>query len=190
MSAGICPDSWIRKFAEQGGISPFEPKQIRRIGDKRILSYGTSSFGYDVRAARKFKLIVNNKPGTIIDPKAFDPNSFITFEEDVCIMPPNSFLLASTIEYFKIPRNILAICVGKSTYARCGIIINVTPIEPGFEGQVTLELSNTTNLPVKIYANEGIAQFLFLQSETECDVSYADRAGKYQGQRDITLPIT
>jgi dCTP deaminase len=189
-NVGIRPDTWIRTFAEQGGIAPFEPQQVRRVCDRHIISYGTSSYGYDARCDHHFKLIVNNNPGTIIDPKAFDPSSFISLEKDVCIMPPNSFMLATTIEYFKLPRNVLALCVGKSTYARCGIVINVTPIEPGFEGKVTLELSNTTNLPVKIYAHEGIAQFLFLMSDTPCQTTYADRQGKYQGQKGITLPTT
>lgn len=170
-------------------ISPFESKQIREISGKRIISYGTSSYGYDVRCADEFKIFTNIN-SAIVDPKKFDNSSFIDVRTDVCIIPPNSFVLARTIEYFKIPRNVLTICVGKSTYARCGIIVNVTPLEPEWEGHVTLEFSNTTNLPAKIYAHEGVAQMLFLESDEICETSYADRKGKYQGQKGVTLPIT
>jgi dCTP deaminase len=184
---GVRPDSWIRSFAEAGGIDPFEPRLVRSVGDKKVVSFGTSSYGYDVRCGREFKIITNIN-ATIIDPKAFDPKSFVTIEEDTCIIPPNGFVLATTIEYFRMPPNVLGICLGKSTYARCGIIVNVTPIEPGFEGHITLELSNTTHLPARVYAHEGIAQIVFLMSDTTCDTNYADRKGKYQGQRGVTLP--
>ena len=185
---GVRPDSWIRAFGLSGGISPFEPQLVRMNDDKKIISYGTSSYGYDVRCGTEFKLITNIN-ATIIDPKNFDPKSFISFEQDHCIIPPHSFVLATTVEYFKMPANVLGICVGKSTYARCGIIVNVTPIEPGFEGHITLELSNTTHLPAKIYAQEGIAQIVFFMSDTHCDTTYKDRKGKYQGQRGVTLPL-
>lgn len=186
----IKSDKWIRRMAEeQQMISPFEPGQIRRKNDQKIVSYGTSSYGYDVRCANEFKVFTNLN-SAIVDPKHFDPDSFMDLTVDVCIIPPNSFVLARTIEYFKIPRNVLTICVGKSTYARCGIIVNVTPLEPEWEGHVTLEFSNTTNLPAKIYANEGVAQMLFLESDEVCDTSYADRGGKYQGQTGVTLPVT
>ncbi|MES2211743.1 MAG: dCTP deaminase [Pseudomonadota bacterium] len=186
----IKSDRWIRRMAEeQGMIEPFEPKQVRtRDGSPGIISYGTSSYGYDVRCAREFK-IFTNVHSSIVDPKNFDKNSFVDVEGDVCIIPPNSFALARTVEYFRIPRNVLTICLGKSTYARCGIIVNVTPLEPEWEGHVTLEFSNTTPLPAKIYANEGVAQMLFLESDEVCEVSYRDRQGKYQGQRGVTLPI-
>lgn len=169
-------------------IEPFEPGQVRSYenGERRI-SYGTSSYGYDVRCARNFKIFTNIN-SAIVDPKRFDENSFVDFTGDVCIIPPNSFALAHTVEYFRIPRNVLTICLGKSTYARCGIIVNVTPLEPEWEGHVTLEFSNTTPLPARIYANEGVAQFLFFESDEVCELSYADRAGKYQGQRGVTLP--
>lgn len=172
---------------EQGMISPFEPGQVRERDDGRIISYGTSSYGYDVRCSTEFKIFTNIN-SAIVDPKNFDDNSFVNVDSDVCIIPPNSFALARTIESFRIPRNVLTICLGKSTYARCGIIVNVTPLEPEWEGQVTLEFSNTTPLPAKIYANEGVAQMLFFESDEVCETSYADRAGKYQGQSGVTLP--
>ena len=174
---------------ESGMISPFEPYQVRTREDgRRVISYGTSSYGYDVRCAREFKVFTNIR-SAIVDPKAFDNESFVDIEADVCIIPPNSFALARTVEYFVIPRYVLTICLGKSTYARCGIIVNVTPLEPEWEGHVTLEFSNTTTLPAKIYANEGVAQMLFLESDEMCETSYRDRAGKYQGQRGVTLPL-
>ena len=168
-------------------IEPFESGQVRERDDRKIISYGTSSYGYDVRCSTQFKIFTNIHSATV-DPKAFDESSFINIESDVCVIPPNSFALASTIEYFKIPEDVLTICLGKSTYARCGIIVNVTPLEPEWEGHVTLEFSNTTNLPAKIYANEGVAQMLFFQSDERCLVSYKDRGGKYQGQTGVTLP--
>ncbi len=169
-------------------IEPFEPGQVRLSADgQRQISYGTSSYGYDVRCAREFKLFTNIN-SVIVDPKNFDANSFVDVTADFCIIPPNSFALAHTVEYFRIPRNVLTICLGKSTYARCGIIVNVTPLEPEWEGHVTLEFSNTTPLPAKIYANEGVAQFLFFESDEPCELSYADRQGKYQGQKGVTLP--
>jgi dCTP deaminase len=184
----IKADKWIAKMAkEQGMIEPFEAKQIKKEGDKKVISYGVSSYGYDVRCAKEFKIFTNINSATV-DPKAFSDDSFVNVESDVCIIPPNSFALARTVEYFRIPRDVLTICLGKSTYARCGIIVNVTPLEPEWEGHVTLEFSNTTNLPAKIYANEGVAQMLFFQSDEVCDTSYADRAGKYQGQTGVTLP--
>jgi dCTP deaminase len=184
----IKSDLWIRKMAEQHGmIEPFEPQQIRSVGGNRVISYGLSSYGYDIRCSNQFK-IFTNVHSVIVDPKNFDPRSFIDHVGDECIIPPNSFALASTIEYFRIPRNVLTICLSKSTYARCGIIVNVTPFEPEWEGQVTLEFSNTTSLPAKIYAHEGVAQVLFLESDEVCDVSYKDRSGKYQGQTGVTLP--
>ena len=174
-------------MAEEGMISPFESGQVREIDGRKVISYGTSSYGYDVRCSNKFKLFTNLN-STIVDPKSFDPDSFIEVEGNHCIIPPNSFALASTVEYFRIPRNVLTVCVGKSTYARCGIIVNVTPFEPEWEGHVTLEFSNTTPLPAKIYANEGIAQVVFFESDDVCQTSYKDRAGKYQGQTGVTLP--
>ena len=174
---------------ERGMIEPYVPHQIASVEEKRIVSYGTSSYGYDVRCSTEFKIFTNIN-AAVVDPKAFDDSSFIEFQGDVCIIPPNSFVLARTIEYFRIPRNVLTICVGKSTYARCGIIVNVTPFEPEWEGYVTLEFSNTTPLPAKIYANEGVAQVLFFESEEECEISYKDRKGKYQGQTGVTLPRT
>ena len=170
-------------------IEPFVSEQVSSIDGRAIVSYGTSSYGYDVRCSTEFKIFTNIN-AAIVDPKAFDDSSFIEYNGDVCIIPPNSFVLARTIEYFRIPRNILTICVGKSTYARCGIIVNVTPFEPEWEGHVTLEFSNTTPLPAKIYANEGVAQVIFFEGEEECDVSYKDRKGKYQGQVGVTLPRT
>ena len=175
--------------AEYGMIEPFEPSQVRENYKQRIVSYGTSSYGYDVRCSNVFKIFTNIN-SAIVDPKRFDEESFVDVKADVCMIPPNSFALASTVEYFRIPRNILTICLGKSTYARCGIIVNVTPLEPEWEGHVTLEFSNTTPLPAKIYANEGIAQMLFLESDEVCEVSYKDRGGKYQGQIGVTLPKT
>ena len=184
----IKSDRWIRSMAEQHGmIEPFEPGQVREASGQRIVSYGTSSYGYDVRCAAEFKIFTNIN-STIVDPKAFDERNFVDFGGDVCIIPPNSFALARTVEYFRIPRNVLTICLGKSTYARCGIIVNVTPLEPEWEGHVTLEFSNTTNLPAKIYANEGVAQMLFFESDEVCETSYRDRGGKYQGQTGVTLP--
>lgn len=175
--------------ATQDLISPFEPAQIKRNGADRLVSYGTSSYGYDVRCSDRFKIFTNIN-SAVVDPKNFDENSFVDFQGEVCIIPPNSFALASTIERFKIPRNVLTVCLGKSTYARCGIIVNVTPLEPEWEGHVTLEFSNTTPLPARIYANEGVAQVIFLQSDEECEVSYKDKGGKYQGQAGVTLPKT
>ena len=184
----IKSDRWIRRMAEsQGMIEPFEPGQVRESGNGRIISYGTSSYGYDVRCADEFKIFTNIN-SAIVDPKNFADDSFVDIQSDVCIIPPNSFALARTVEYFRIPRNVLTICLGKSTYARCGIIVNVTPLEPEWEGHVTLEFSNTTPLPAKIYANEGVAQMLFYESDEVCEVSYKDRGGKYQGQRGVTLP--
>ena len=184
----IKSDKWIRRMAEQHGmIEPFEPGQVRESEGRRIVSYGTSSYGYDLRCAPEFKIFTNINT-TIVDPKNFDPASFIDVNVDVCIIPPNSFVLARTVEYFRIPRNVLTICLGKSTYARCGIIVNVTPLEPEWEGHVTLEFSNTTPLPAKIYANEGAAQVIFLESDEDCEMSYKDRGGKYQGQSGVTLP--
>jgi len=184
----IKPDRWIRRMVEEHKmITPWEPGQVRQSEGGRIISYGTSSYGYDVRCADEFKVFTNLHSATV-DPKSFDNNGFVDIKSDVCIIPPNSFALASTIEYFRIPRNVLTICVGKSTYARCGIIVNVTPLEPEWEGHVTLEFSNTTTLPAKIYANEGVAQMLFFESDEECELSYKDRDGKYQGQRGVTLP--
>jgi dCTP deaminase len=164
-------------------ITPFEERQVRQ----GTISYGLSSYGYDIRIADEFKIFTNVN-SAVVDPKHFDPASFVDFKGDVCIIPPNSFALGRSIEYFHIPRNVMTICVGKSTYARCGIITNVTPFEPEWEGFVTLEVSNTTPLPAKIYANEGIAQVLFFESDEACQVSYADRQGKYQGQQGIVLP--
>ena len=168
-------------------IEPFEADQVRYSGEQRLISYGTSSYGYDVRCSEHFKVFTNINSATV-DPKDFDEGSFVDVHSDVCVIPPNSFALASTVEYFRIPRNVLTICLGKSTYARCGIIVNVTPLEPEWEGHVTLEFSNTTTLPAKIYANEGVAQMLFFESDEACEVSYKDRGGKYQGQRGVTLP--
>ena len=180
----IKSDKWIKRMArEHQMIVPFEDRQVR----EGVISYGLSSYGYDIRVANEFKIFTNVN-STIVDPKNFDEQSFVDFKGEVCIVPPNSFALARTIEYFKIPRNVLTLCVGKSTYARCGVIVNVTPFEPEWEGFATLEISNTTPLPAKIYANEGIAQVVFFESDEPCAVSYADRKGKYQAQRDITLP--
>ncbi|CAM4094481.1 dCTP deaminase [Psychrobacter arenosus] len=189
----IKSDRWIRKMAEEHGmIEPYEAGQVRfnDAGDK-LVSYGTSSYGYDVRCSREFK-VFTNVHSAIVDPKNFDQNSFIDIVGDECIIPPNSFALARTMEYFRIPRDVLTICLGKSTYARCGIIVNVTPLEPEWEGHVTLEFSNTTTLPARIYAGEGVAQMLFFQSDADdvCETSYKDRGGKYQGQTGVTLPRT
>lgn len=185
----IKPDFWIREMAlKHKMIEPFVDRQIRTDKNNNVVSYGVSSYGYDVRCANEFKIFTNIN-SAFIDPKNFDPNSFVDVTADICIIPPNSFVLARTVEYFRIPRNVLAICLGKSTYARCGIIVNVTPLEPEWEGHVTLEFSNTTTLPAKIYANEGVAQMLFLESEQPCEVSYKDRHGKYQGQTGVTLPF-
>jgi dCTP deaminase len=175
--------------ADHKMIEPYAPDQVRRVDDRRVISYGTSSYGYDVRCAPEFKIFTNIN-SAIVDPKQFDESSFVDMTADVCIIPPNSFALARTVEYFRIPRQVLTICVGKSTYARCGIIVNVTPLEPEWEGHVTLEFSNTTTLPAKIYANEGIAQMIFFESDEVCATSYRDRGGKYQGQRGVTLPKT
>jgi dCTP deaminase len=177
-------DRWIRKMAlEHRMIEPFEEKQVR----EGVISYGLSSYGYDARVADEFKIFTNINH-TIVDPKDFDPRSFVDFKGDQCIIPPNSFALARTVERFRIPRNVIVVCVGKSTYARCGIIVNVTPLEPEWEGIVTLEVSNTTPLPARIYANEGIAQFLFFEGDEPCETSYADKKGKYQAQQGLTLP--
>ncbi len=180
----IKSDKWIRKMAlEHGMIEPFVESQVR----KGVISFGLSSYGYDIRIADEFRIFTNIN-NTIVDPKNFDERSLVDFRGEVCIIPPNSFALGRTVEYIRIPRNVMTICVGKSTYARCGIITNVTPLEPGWEGHVTLEISNTSPIPAKIYANEGIAQILFFESDEECETSYADKAGKYQAQRGVTLP--
>lgn len=186
----IKSDQWIEKMAlEHDMISPFQSGQVRERNGERIISYGVSSYGYDVRCSNEFKIFTNIN-SAIVDPKAFDENSFVDVQSDVCIIPPNSFALARTVEYFRIPRDVLTICLGKSTYARCGIIVNVTPLEPEWEGHVTLEFSNTTTLPAKIYAGEGVAQMIFLGASDVCAVSYRDRGGKYQGQEGVTLPRT
>lgn len=185
----IKSDRWITKMATQHDmINPFVAKQIRQQSAAGVISYGVSSYGYDVRCSREFKIFTNINT-SIVDPKQFDPKSFVDVESDVCIIPPNSFALARTVEYFKIPRNVLTVCLGKSTYARCGIIVNVTPLEPEWEGHVTLEFSNTTPLPAKIYANEGVAQMLFFEADEVCETSYKDRSGKYQAQVGVTLPV-
>ncbi len=181
---GLKPDHWIRKMArEQHMIDPFSDQQVRN----GVISFGVSSYGYDIRVADEFK-IFTNVFSAVVDPKHFDPKSMVDFKGEVCIIPPNSFALARTIEYFRIPRSVLTVCLGKSTYARCGIIVNVTPFEPEWEGYVTLEISNTTPLPAKIYANEGIAQVLFFEADELCETSYADKKGKYQSQQSIVLP--
>jgi dCTP deaminase len=180
----IKSDRWIRRMCEeQGMIEPFEPRQVR----DGTISYGLSSYGYDIRVSREFK-VFTNVHNVVVDPKNFDPRSFVDVVGDHCIVPPNSFALARTVEYFRIPRDIITICLGKSTYARCGIILNVTPFEPGWEGHATLEISNTTPLPARIYANEGIGQILFLRGSQECRVSYKDRRGRYDKQAGIVLP--
>ncbi len=185
----ICSDRWIRRMAtERGMIEPFVDGQVKQLEDgTRAISYGLSSYGYDLRVSDEFK-VFTNVFNTVVDPKSFDPRSFVDLKTDVCIVPPNSFALARSVEYFRIPREVLTICVGKSTYARCGIIVNVTPFEPEWEGHVTLEISNTTPLPARIYANEGLAQVVFFEADEVCETSYADRSGKYMGQRGITIP--
>ena len=184
----IKSDKWIRRMAQNHGmIEPFESSMVREVNGQKIVSYGTSSYGYDIRCANDFRVFTNIY-STIVDPKNFDPNSFVEMHGESCIIPPNSFALARTVEYFRIPRSVLTVCLGKSTYARCGIIVNVTPFEPEWEGYVTLEFSNTTPLPAKIYANEGVAQVLFFESDEICETSYKDRGGKYQGQTGVTLP--
>jgi dCTP deaminase len=181
---GLKSDTWIRKMAvEHNIIEPFADRQIR----EGVISYGVSSYGYDIRVADEFK-IFTNVYSAIVDPKQFDPRSMVDFKGDVCVIPPNSFALARTVEYMRIPRSVLTVCLGKSTYARCGIIVNVTPFEPEWEGYVTLEISNTTPLPARIYANEGIAQVLFFEADEVCEISYADKKGKYQKQQSIVLP--
>lgn len=186
---GLQSDRWIREMAlKHGMIEPFVDRQVRDADGDKVISYGLSSYGYDLRVAREFKVFTNIN-SSIVDPKNFNENAFVHIESDVCIVPPNSFALARSVEYFRIPRNVLTLCIGKSTYARCGIIVNVTPFEPEWEGYVTLEISNTTPLPAKIYANEGLAQVLFYQGAEDCEVSYADRGGKYMGQTRITLPV-
>ena len=180
----IKADRWIKKMAlERGMIEPFEDRQVRQ----GVVSYGLSSYGYDIRVADEFKVFTNIN-STVVDPKNFDARSFVDVKAEVCIIPPNSFALAKTVEYFRIPRDVLTVCLGKSTYARCGIIVNVTPFEPEWEGTATLEISNTTPLPAKVYANEGIAQVLFFQSDEVCEVSYGDKKGKYLKQQEVTLP--
>ena len=180
----IKSDRWIRQMAlNHGMIEPFEDRQVR----EGVVSYGLSSYGYDIRVADEFK-VFTNVYNTVVDPKNFDPKSFVEFTGPVCVVPPNSFALARSVEYFRIPRDVLTVCLGKSTYARCGIIVNVTPFEPEWEGHVTIEISNTTPLPAKIYANEGIAQVLFFQSDEPCEISYGDKKGKYLRQQDVTLP--
>lgn len=179
----ILPDNWIREYAQNGMIEPFVENQEK----EGVISYGLSSYGYDARVSDEFK-VFTNVDNAIVDPKNFSSNSFVDRKTDVCVIPPNSFVLARTVEYFRIPRDVLVICLGKSTYARCGIIVNVTPLEPEWEGHVTLEFSNTTPLPAKIYANEGACQFLFLKGDGACEVSYKDRQGKYMGQQGVTLP--
>ncbi len=181
---GLKPDHWIRKMAsEHGMIEPFADRQVR----EGVISYGLSSYGYDLRVSTEYK-IFTNAFSVVVDPKDFHPQSFVDFEGDVCIVPPNSFVLARSVEYFRIPRSVLTVCLGKSTYARTGLIVNVTPFEPEWEGYVTLEISNTTPLPAKVYSNEGLAQVLFFEADEVCEVSYADRKGKYQGQTGVTPP--
>lgn len=182
-------DFWIRKMAmEHKMIEPFVERQVKKENDNKVISYGLSSYGYDLRVDRHFKVFTNIH-NTIVDPKNFSENAFVDKEGDFCIIPPNSFALACSVEYFRIPRNVLTLCIGKSTYARCGIIVNVTPFEPEWEGYVTLEISNTTPLPAKIYAGEGLAQVLFFEASACCEVSYADRNGKYMKQKQITVPM-
>jgi dCTP deaminase len=182
-------DRWIRKMAlEEGMIEPFVDSQVRSMENQKIVSYGLSSYGYDVRVGDRFK-VFTNVHNSLVDPKNFNEDAFVDIQGNECIIPPNSFALAVSMEYFRIPRNILTLCIGKSTYARCGIIVNVTPFEPEWEGYVTIEISNTTPLPAKIYANEGIAQVLFMEAKEICEISYADRAGKYMKQEGITVPM-
>jgi dCTP deaminase len=184
----IMPDHWIRQQClEHGMIEPFVERQTRAEGKAKLISYGLSSYGYDARLAREFR-IFTNVDNAIVDPKDFSAQSFVERDGPSCVVPPNSFALARTVEYFRIPRDVLVICLGKSTYARCGIIVNVTPLEPEWEGHVTLEISNTTPLPARVYADEGICQFLFLKGASAPEISYRDRAGKYMGQRGVTLP--
>ena len=184
----VCSDRWIRKMSlEHGMIEPFVERQVRSDAGRDLISFGLSSYGYDLRVADEFK-VFTNVHSAMVDPKQFDDRSFVDFKTDVCVVPPNSFALARSVEYFRIPRDVLTICVGKSTYARCGIIVNVTPFEPEWEGHVTLEISNTTPLPAKIYANEGLAQVIFFAASEPCETSYADRGGKYMKQRGITVP--
>lgn len=184
----ICPDTWIaQKARDEHMIEPFTPELVRHVDDRPVISYGVSSYGYDIRVSNQFR-IFTNVYGSVVDPKAFDPKGLVSVETDVCLIPPNSFALAISVEYFRIPRNVMTLCVGKSTYARCGIIVNVTPFEPGWQGRAVLEISNTTPLPARVYANEGLAQVLFFESSQACQTSYADRKGKYQSQLDITLP--
>ena len=187
----IKSDKWITEMSKkQSMIEPFSENQIRLdTNGQKLISYGVSSYGYDVRCSNEFKVFTNIH-SAVVDPKSFDEKSFVDINSDICVIPPNSFALARTVEYFKIPRNVLTVCLGKSTYARCGIIVNVTPLEPEWEGHVTLEFSNTTNLPAKIYAGEGVAQMLFFESDEKCEISYKDRGGKYQGQTGVTLPKT
>ncbi len=186
---GVKSDGWIRKMAqEKGMIEPFEAEQVRYVKGEKVISYGLSSYGYDLRVSNKFK-VFTNLYNSLIDPKNFREDAFVDIEGDYCIIPPNSFALAQSVEYFRIPREVITMCIGKSTYARCGIIVNVTPFEPEWEGFVTLEISNTTPLPAKVYANEGLAQVLFYEGQEVCEVSYADRGGKYMRQMDITLPV-
>lgn len=181
---GLKADRWIRQMAlEHGMIEPFVERQVR----EGVISYGLSSYGYDMRVANEFR-IFTNVYNTVVDPKNFSPSSMVEFQGDVCIIPPNSFVLARSIEYFRVPRSVLCVCLGKSTYARSGLVVNVTPFEPEWEGHVTIEISNTTPLPAKVYANEGISQVLFFEGDEVCEVSYADRKGKYQGQRGVTPP--
>ncbi len=179
----IKSDKWIIEQSKKGMIEPFADRQVR----KGVISYGVSSYGYDMRIADEFKIFTNVN-NTVVDPKNFSEKNYVDFKGDVCIIPPNSFVLAKSVEYFRIPRKILTVCVGKSTYARCGLIVNVTPFEPEWEGYVTIEISNSTPIPAKIYANEGIAQVLFFESDEECDISYADKKGKYQKQMGLTPP--
>src|SRR3954447_15953447 len=184
----IKADKWIRRMAlEHKMIEPFEDRQVRDGSNGGVVSYGLSSYGYDIRVADEVKVFTNIN-NTVVDPKNFDSRSFVDVKADICIIPPNSFALARTVEYFRIPRDVLTVCVGKSTYARCGLIVNVTPFDPEWEGYVTLEISNTTPLPAKVYANEGISQVLFFESDEDCEVSYKDKAGKYQNQAGLTLP--
>lgn len=186
----IKSDKWIRRMAlEHAMIEPFEAVQIREYLGRKIISYGVSSYGYDIRCADEFKIFTNVN-SAVVDPKDFDAKSFIDYTGDVCIIPPNSFALARTVEYFRIPRNVLGLCTGKSTYARCAIVVNVTPLEPQWSGYLTIEISNTSPLPAKIYANEGIAQLLFFESDEICEVSYEDRKGKYQDQQGVTVART
>jgi len=186
---GLQSDRWIRQMSiEEGMIEPFVDHQVRQLEGNKIISFGLSSYGYDLRVANEFK-VFTNVHSSIVDPKNFNDNAFVYMEASTCIIPPNSFALARSVEYFRIPRSVLTLCIGKSTYARCGIIVNVTPFEPEWEGYVTLEISNTTPLPAKIYANEGLAQVLFYEAAEVCEISYADRKGKYMNQMAITLPI-